>query len=801
MKNFTPLVFLYIFYFLSGTPALAQNKGIIRGRIIDSLTREALPFVNITLINTADSSRTLALQSDVKGLFIVSGLSLNTYNIRVGYLGYQSKYLTRLPVTTEKQEINIGDVSLNTSNNTLDEVIIEYKKPTVELLDDKLVYNVDQGVFAEGSLVSDILKNVPMVSVDIDGKATIAGRRNTRIFIDGKPTDFSANNIGELLSVLPSDALESIEVITDPSSKFDADGDGIINLVMKQGRKLGLSGNLSSTAGTLGNYAASAFLSSGKKEKFSFNANGGYSHGSRLSDGSSARSNIFPDTTFYNNQSNSSQRITNGFNSRFSGNWKPDILQEFKFSLRGGYNRGQTSSFSGNLYLNEELFERRLRTQQNKVGNESLEHVIDADYTLKGKNKDQYSFAINYNHNSQDDSQDYSRYLTNFIEAPSSINPELQLNRNVNAGSNLQVSADMNRSFDFLNLRLETGGRYNLNYSDNDQVVKAFDYTVSDFLINSDLTNSFNFRQDIYAGYITVRIKIKEWNLRAGIRAELTNMAFKQLNEEDIDLSPYLNLFPAVALTRTFNGKYRLGLNYNRRITRPRNNFLNPIVDDSDPQNVRFGNINLKPSFTNQYELSFTVFGKGWSVSPRVSYALSNKIIERIKTVVNGNGDTETTYQNLADSKTFSINTFANYQVDKTKTINGGITVSHVDYHSTNSTFNRQGISIRSNAGTSYSINKNTAMEINLNYLKNAVAQGSLSGSVQTQFGLKKNFLKNKMSARITFVDPFSQRNSSSITEGLNFYQESFSVQRTRNFMMAMTYRFSRIAASPLRKA
>lgn len=221
---------------------------------------------------------------------------------------------------------------------------------------------------------------------------------------------------------------------------------------------------------------------------------------------------------------------------------------------------------------------------------------------------------------------------------------------------------------------------------------------------------------------------------------------------------------------------------------------MNPIIDDSDPQNIKFGNIDLKPSFTDQYELSFTMFGKGWSVSPRVGYGASHEIIERVKSVVNDNGDTETTYKNLANSNSLNFNAFANYQVDKTKTVNGGITVSQVSYNSSsNSSFNRKGTAFKVNAGSTYSFNKNTAMELNLNYIKNAAAQGSANGSVHTQFGLKTNFLKNKMSARITITDPFSERNITSITEGPNFYQESFSVQKTRNFMAGLSYRFTKV--------
>jgi len=777
--------------------AIGQTTGSVRGRIVDLNSNETLPFVNIVLTQLPDSSLTTSIQTDGKGVFIIEKLPLSSYSVRISFMGYQTKVIRGIVLTSEKRVIDLSDISLSADNKMLNEVVIDYKRPAVEMLDDKLIYNVDQSVSSEGSVASDILRNVPMVSVDIDGKATIAGRRNTRIFIDGKPSDFSSNSIGDLLSVLPSDALESIEVITDPSSKFDADGDGIINLVMKKGRKVGLSGNLSAKAGTLGNYNAGAFLSSGKKETFSFNASVGYNHTPRRSDAFSSRRNTLTDTVFYNNQTNASQIVRDGMNGRFSGTYKPDPLQVLKFSLRGGFNSGQTSSLASNLYLDEGFSEKRLRQQNNNTGNNSHDYVLDADYDLTGKHKEHYSFGLNFNRNSQDDNRDFSRLLFKPIGSPAGIGPDMQLSDNESSGKNLQLSADFEKTFDFMKLRIETGTKFNLNNSDNEQLVREFDYGTMDYQINPILTNSFDFRQRIYAGYLTMRLSVEKWNFRLGSRAELTRMTFKQENEADMDLEPYINLFPSLAVSRTFSGNYRIGVTYNRRVTRPRYNVLNPIVDDSDPQNIKFGNIGLKPSFTDQYELSFTMFGDGWSVSPRMSYAESYKIIERIKTVINGSGDTETTFKNLGSSHSLNFNTYASYQVDKAKSFNGGITVSKTKYHSTtNSNARRNGIGIRANIGTNYSFNKSTAMELNLNYLRNAAAQGSTNGSVQTQFGLKRSFLKNAMSAHISIIDPFGQRNINSINEGANFYQESFSVQRTRNFMAGLSYRFTKIASS-----
>lgn len=251
----------FLILFIAITAKAQSKLGGLKGKVVDEQTKETIPFINISLYKATDSLNKFDYQTDVNGVFNIEKLPLGLYSIKFSFVGYQSKSIKNILLDENRFAINLGDVTLLTDQQMLNEVVVEYKRPIIEMMDDKIVYNVDQSIFSEGSVATDILKNVPLVTVDMDGKATIAGKRNTRIFIDGKPSDYSANSIGELLSILPSDALESVEVITDPSSKFDSDGDGIINIVMKKGKKVGLSGNLSSRVGTLGNHNTGAFIS------------------------------------------------------------------------------------------------------------------------------------------------------------------------------------------------------------------------------------------------------------------------------------------------------------------------------------------------------------------------------------------------------------------------------------------------------------------------------------------------------------------------------------------------------------
>jgi outer membrane receptor protein involved in Fe transport len=781
---------LFLFTISTYQTVNAQTTGSISGKVIDNVNQETVPFVSIIYYQDLDSLNFKALQTDVNGVFSIKNIPFGSYTLKFSFIGYQTQKITKILLEQTRADVNLQNVALLNDSKMLNEVVIEYKKPLVEVQEDKIVYNVDQSIFSEGSVATDILKNVPLVTVDIDGKASIAGKKNTRIFIDGKPSDYSASSIGDLLSILPSDALESVEVITDPSSKFDADGDGIINIVMKKGKKLGLTGNLSTRVGTLGNYNTGVFLSQ-KNTKFSFSANAGFNHNVRFNDANSNKINLFTDTTF-NDQSNNSDRIYDGFNTRLGGNYQIDSAQSLKFSFRGGFNGGDNNSLSNNFFLNSNQAVQTLRRQSNLSANSSFDFVADFDYTLRTKAKSTYTFGLNFQKNSSSSNRDFTKFTLN-ADGSQRTNPNLQLNDNEDLGNNLELNLDYDKNFNFLKSRLELGVKGAFNASDESQAVQVYNYLTNQYEFNNSLTNQFQFNQNIYSAYASYRFKIQKWSIRMGNRVELTNVVFQQENAAKLNIDPYINLFPSLAVNRTFNNKYSFGLNYSKRVARPRQNALNPIIDNSDPDNLRFGNPDLVPSFTNQFEANFSVFSENWSFSPRISYAKANKIIERFKTA-NPDGTSVTTYNNVGNSSSLNFNVFGNYRPSKNQTFNAGFTLSQISYTSVvNSALSRNGIGIRSNIGINYSFKKATAVEANLNYNKNVAAQGTSQGSIETQFGIRQNMFKNKIGARLTAVDPFTQRNNTSITEGPNFYQESFSVQRTRNFLLSLSYRFTKI--------
>ena len=256
--------------------SVAQQGEQIRGLIKDRETGQVLENVTVTVEGSQ-------VRTGPDGTFVLTGLPPGSYQIRISFVGYDAVNLDPVAVPNSAKPINLGTIYLDITDNTLDEVVITHDPPLVEFGADTVTFNASKSIMAEGSVASDLLKSVPMVDVDIDGKPTIAGKINTRIFINGKPSDYTGETLADLLNVLPSDAIEKVEVVTNPDVRYAADGDGIINIVLAKGYRIGLNGAVTLTAGTIDNYNGSAYIAF-RDKGLSLNTSYGYRNITRLSE-------------------------------------------------------------------------------------------------------------------------------------------------------------------------------------------------------------------------------------------------------------------------------------------------------------------------------------------------------------------------------------------------------------------------------------------------------------------------------------------------------------------------------------
>ncbi len=736
------------------------------------------------------------IPTDESGYFKFQALKAGTYKVKVSYIGFASLVSNAILITEKDADHDLGTLKLSTEQNTLAEVNITAEKPTVEFGADMITYNVGQSLLAEGSTATDILKNVPMVQVDIDGNVTIPGKRSTRVFIDGKPSDYMTSNIADLLNVLPSDAIEKIEVMTNPPARYSADGEGIINIIMKKGFKIGFNGNVGLTAGVQGNANANTNASY-RAKKFALNGSASLRHNISRTTNESLRENFFADTTFYYDQNSANRNKNRGGNIRTGFEWDISPKQNLRISSNLNFNSSDGRSGNTFNYLDDNKSLSRIRDQQNATDGGSDNFVFNADYDLKVDSSGQKLTAgITINKNSSSS----FRLLDRKFIYPNYANPLLQENDNAIASNGINFNLDYDKPVFKKRDRIEMGLQYNYRENDNDLQVRNFDFQEERYKINETLTNRFLYKEHILAGYASYNYKKRGWGIKAGLRTELTKVNFDLSTGDNYPLDPYFSLFPNVSFNRFFKKKYNLGATYSVRINRPREHTLNPQINNNDPLNISFGNPDLQPAYTHQMDLSFGMFEEKWSFTPRLSYSTSNGVIERYRSVAS-TGVSETTFDNVGSNEALALILIGNYRPSKKLSTHANFHVIQSKYSSTlNSSLNRNGISIRSALGFSMQLPMKTAFESNVNYANNINAQGRTRGSVSSSLAARKLFFKNKLNVRISGNDPFGGRNNSIFNEGDNFRVDSFSTNNTSNFMLSVNYRITKVNKAPRQK-
>ena len=787
--SFTVLSLITLSIFANKIKLYPTENGIIRGKIVEEVGALIVPFAGVALYESSTEQVLFTTQTDENGYFKFINLKPGSYRVKVSYVGYTILFVNEIIITVKDFDKNIGTLKLSNESSTLSEVVITAQKPIVEFGADVITYNVGASILAEGSTATDVLKNVPMVQVDINGNATISGKRSTRIFIDGKPSEYMTSNIADLLNVLPSDAIEKIEVMTNPPSKYSGDGEGILNIVMKKGFKVGFNGNIGVTAGLQGNRNANANASY-KGKNYSFNGGGSYRQNIAKSDNQNYRTNFFADTTFYLNQFNDSRNLGDGENIRLGLDWDIAPKQNLRLSTNYNVNRNDNRAGTDFYDINEQLKEVRLRNQQNLGDGNSNNFVFTADYNLKiDTSGGALSIGITLNTNTNNSYRTFNRTYS----FPANLNPTLQQNSNETGNDGVTFNLDYDKPIFKKRDRLEFGIAYNYRKNDNDLLVENFNFSSQRYITDKKLTNKFFYNENIFSGYTAYNYRKNGWGIKTGLRAELTNVNFDLSTGSNYNVHPYISLFPNISLSRFFKKRYNVGATYSVRINRPRENSLNPQVNNSDTLNISYGNPNLTPAYTHQMDFSFGAFGKKWSFTPRISYSKSSGVIERYR-IVNKNGVSESTYENVGSNTALSLMLNGNYRPTTKIVANASFRVFQTNYISLlNASLNRDGFGFSAVFGISMQLPFKTAFESNINYANTPNAQGRSKGSINSSFGARKIFFKNKLTARVSASDPFGRRNNIIFNQGDNFISESYGTNNSSNLMLSLSYRFSKI--------
>jgi iron complex outermembrane receptor protein len=784
----TRLALVFIF-FLSSSGAFAQGKGLISGKVVEQVGGLPIPAAVLSVYLNGAQQPVITSRTDEDGNFKIAALLYGNYSIKVSYIGFTPLITSDIMLTEKQPEKKLGSLKLIADQTSLNEVTVTAEKPLVQFAADMMTYNVEKSIQAEGSTAADILKNVPMVEVDLDGNASISGKRNTRIFIDGKPSDYMTSNIADLLSVLPSDAIEKIEVMTNPPAKYSGDGEGIINVVLKKNFKIGLGGNAGTRVGLQGNTNLNSSASY-KGKTYSVNGGGAYRYDPRRNTNLNYRDNFFADTSFYYNNLNETRLTGTGGDYRAALDWNITKSQNLKVSSNFNNNNNANNSGSSNRNLDDEKVEQSVQNRITDADGRSNNFVFDTDYELNiDTNGGKLSAGLTYNDNFNKNTRLQNRTFTPAIQIP-----QRQENFNGITNDGLTFKLDFEKPVFKKKDNLEAGLSYNYRNNNNDQHIQNYDFNAAQYVVNEKLSNKFLYKEDIFSAYTAYNLRGKNWGVKAGLRGELTSVKFDLSSGENYTIDPYLTLFPSISANKSFRQRYNLMASYSVRVNRPRENSLNPQVNNNDPLNINYGNPDLLPEMTHQMDITFSVYGKRWSLVPKLAYSTRSAVIERYRSVLS-TGVSETTFDNVASNKEFGLYLTGNYRPYKTISTNINMSFSQATYKSIlNNSLTRTGKNLHGGFGMSMELPLKTAFEGNINYYNNISAQGSNKGSITTWMGARKVFLKNKLNARVAITDPFGKSNNYSLSEGINFRSENFYSSNSSNVTLSLNYRFTRVS-------
>lgn len=604
-----------------------QNfEGVISGKVIDELSKKPMPYANISLLRMKDSTLAGGGITDEKGFFKIEKLKPGSYKIKIDFIGYE-RYITTAKLTPQNPIVSIGIVMLKPAVTHLDEVEVKSDKPMVEFKLDKKVINVDKNIVTSGGNATDILRNTPTVQVDMDGNVSLRGSTNVNILVDGKPSTLSSGDKAAILEQIPASTIERIEIITNPSAKYDPEGmAGILNIVTKQEKRQGINGLLTLNYGTMKKFGGTLSINRRVNKTnlfFSYDYRSDDRNGYRKHD----RSVYFNDTLLSHTLINSTRQ-----NQNYSHNIKGGF--DFNFNPQNSLNLAATYRIgdrTGDDYaINKVLSSANTTTKYYQRDEKSSSPSNNVDLSLGYKKKfeepmREFTSDLFFSYGIYNNNENYYQY--NFV--PVYLSPDQKSNSN-NTYSNLTYQSDYVHPVSE-KTRIDAGIKAMMRKSDNNYFFYSYDTIVSDFKKDTNLSNHFVYSDNVYAGYATLS---QEWNkisIQIGLRAEETIQNGNQKTSGYTFKRDYFSFFPSTHISYSLPNDNKLQVSYSRRINRPHPHSINPFIDKSDPLTWHMGNPDLKPEYINSYEMGHIKDWKKISLTSQVFYKMTDNVVSRYR--------------------------------------------------------------------------------------------------------------------------------------------------------------------------
>ena len=784
-----------ILWLLSSYPLLAAS--LIKGKISDADTKATIQYVDVALFRQGSKNLIAGAVTDSLGVFTFPSVEDGKYTLRITYIEYTP---INKAITVSGSEVDLGTILLQGTTRKLGEVEVIGKTPQVRFEADKKVFSVDQNISAAGGSASDILKNIPSVDVDTQGNISLRNNSNVEVWIDGKASGLTADNRAQVLEQMPAESIESVEIMTNPSAKYNPEGSaGIINLVMKKNHKAGYYGNVSAglfypLGGTLGeslgagiNYTSSkvdAYLNLGYR---AMNFHGG---------GYNDRTSTTGGTTTLLNQNNSMDNAFSGLFTRAGITYHLDTKNSLGISGFGLAGSGNPSNDINYLLTNQTSLPPSIVRDysQNNTGTStrpSLNLNMDYEHNFnKGSN-----LLANLSYSSHNRSSDNSYVQTNAgSDLPQSEIAQNSDNNTKNGEFKLDYTNKLNE-----NSKLEAGWQSDVSNT----TTSSSGYDNLHGATISTYYDNFNYDEQIHAAYLTYGTKFGPLSVQGGLRAE--SMWKKSTNTTSIgvqSIAPktYFEVYPSAYLTYSLPNDNELQLNYSRRVNRPRGQQINPFRNYSDSTRITYGNPDLDPEFTSSVEFNYIKTWGAQTLSASLYYHSTNNVIENVQFL--HDGVLESTFLNVANSHNTGLELISKNSISRflnlttslnmyNSVLNSAVYTNPYDATITTTTPGQNNFSWTASELLNFTVSKTLSGQITARYSSpQIISQGLKQEKYSVDLGVRQTFMDRKLSVNLNVRDLLNSNKDRSTTSGAGFNQTSESYFNSRMVSLSVSYNF-----------
>ena len=769
---------------------LAAQQKIINGTVLDKGTNTPLSYATIQIYKVNSDQLEAGGITDEDGNFEIK-INQGEHYALIDYIGYEQFQSEGFTITQNQSVFELGSIALNMSSAALDEVLVTAEKSTMEFALDKKIFNVGKDLGNAGGSAVELLNNIPSVLVDGEGNVKLRGSGNVRILIDGKPSGLVSFKGGSGLQQLQGSLVEKVEIITNPSAKYEAEGmAGIINIVLKKERKHGFNGSFETTTGYPVNLGLAANLNY-RHKKVNFFFNYGMNYRKIPSIYNTYQEVYSQDTTFISEQSYDGEHIGLFNNARGGLDYfinDQNILTASYMYSRSKGKRVTDLFYDDYLKRSPNAIDRTHRTQDEDEIEPIAEYVLSYKKLFDVKDKE-FNAEIRYFDHWEDSDQVYTQSTIFADGSPTSSFTQ--------TAPNDETEKQLIIQMDYLQPigsegKIETGVRTSFRDMTNDYVVNNVNASGNEIPIEG-LDNKFVYKENINAVYGLIGNKTNNFSYQVGFRGEWTDI--ETILEETAESNPrkYFNLFPSAHLTYDLANANAIQLSYSRRVRRPVYNELSSYVTFSDNRNFFSGNPDLNPEFSDVFEIGHVKYFDKGSLASSIYFRSTDDKIDRIR-FVDDKGFSTTLPENLIGEIAYGAEMSTSYKLydwwkldfnlNFFRAETDGSNISEDFVSDTYSWFGQQ--------TSRFTLAKDTYLQVRANYeAPQNIAQGRRKSIYFMDVAFNKPIFKNKGGLTFNVLDLFNTRKDRRVTNGSNFIADSSRQRRRRQINLTLSYKIN----------